>query len=378
MVFWLGLSISSFKVNDLRKLGKNQLLEIVRLLTVISGLVLALASSLLYETEDHIIQNKLDLLWIKLSDAESLAMSRQARLLRVVAGMTNRFFDNIFGPALLSVRSAGVSASLSMASLGIVCSPGIYELGFDERFQTLHMPVVLMFLLLAIAPLLLRNKLPKFLWAGTVLSFCALAFAGMSRVGWFERPFDSPVPFREGTLDFAFLALAIACDTLFIAATRWMIRWSSIFQTPFRILAGAMGSVFLAIILLILPAYLGLGREGFHTIIKEKALIGVIENKAMFNSSPASSFLLSIAGSNVLDALVASVFFCLFALLLAHLIFWPALQRPVYAIATRGVVARRKLFLVFGVLLVGLGAPKGAVAHFLEVLKKLLKTIASD
>lgn len=358
------------------------MITVIRLLALSSGLVFVLASSLLYETEDHVIQNKLDVLWIRLSDAEHAAMSKQARFLRAVADLTSRFFDSVFGTNLLSIRSAGVSACLSMASLGIVCSPGIYDLGFSDQTKTWLMPIILAFLLLAVVPIVLKERLRTFLkslWAFSIVGLCLVAFVGMHNVGWFAgRGGNNPDPSGEATLDLVFLMLTITCDTLFIAITRMMIRRSAAYQSVPRILAGAIGTVVLAIVLLLGPSFVVLGTDGYNSIFREGNLIGTIEWQALLNATPMDAFLLSLAGSNVLDALVASVFFALFLLLLFHLFFWPALQRPVYALASRGILARRKFFLVMGVLLIGASAPKGALANLAEALKKLFETFASS
>ena len=93
------------------------LLTILRIASVLAGFFLILASSLLYETEDKQLQNKLDSLWIRLSDVETAALSRQAKFVRAVSVLTDKFFDAFLGHKFVSVRSLGVSACLSMASL---------------------------------------------------------------------------------------------------------------------------------------------------------------------------------------------------------------------------------------------------------------------
>jgi hypothetical protein len=70
----------------------------------------------------------------------------------------------------------------------------------------------------------------------------------------------------------------------------------------------------------------------------------------------------------VLDGLVASIFFILLFGLLLHRLLWPIVQRPVYALASLGIVRRKKLSLfVGGALLVAGGIPS-SVIHFMSKL----------
>jgi hypothetical protein len=74
----------------------------------------------------------------------------------------------------------------------------------------------------------------------------------------------------------------------------------------------------------------------------------------------------TLAASNLLDGLVASAFFILFCALLLHRLIWPVIQRPVYALATRDVVRRRRAIRTVGIAFVGLGALGDGVLKFIE------------
>ncbi|MGA8167878.1 MAG: hypothetical protein WB813_11365, partial [Candidatus Acidiferrales bacterium] len=65
-----------------------------------------------------------------------------------------------------------------------------------------------------------------------------------------------------------------------------------------------------------------------------------------------------------------AVFFVLLLVLLLHRALWPMVQRPVYALAARGVVRRRKFFFISGLVLIGAGTVPTSTA---VLVKKLLK-----
>ena len=336
-----------------------------------------MASSLLYETEDKLLQNKLDSLWIRLSDVETVALSKQARFVRAVSVLTNSFFDAFLGHKLVSARSLGVSACLSMASLGIVCWRSVQNLPFKDAVQTFYEPVVVILLALAVLPFILRNKLPMVLWSTMVLATIATAFAGMHAMEWFEEPWVHVSPFTEVAYDTVFLSLTIISDSIFIVVTRWIVRKFAVYQSGFAILGAATGNLILAILLVVLPFSAAWGRNGMVSLFKEPNLFDAIESYAAYGGT-RNIFLMTLAGSNLLDAVVASVFFGFYLLLLFHRILWPAIQRPVYALANRGIVGRRKFYLVLGFSLLGLGTSRVPLAHLLRLLKKIFETLLNS
>src|ERR1700686_3912944 len=95
------------------------ILTLTRIVGSNVGVVFMIASSgLLYETEEGAIQNRIETLWIKLSDAQSVALSKQARFTQAVAILTSQIFDKVFGVKLDSLQSVTVSTCFSMVSLG--------------------------------------------------------------------------------------------------------------------------------------------------------------------------------------------------------------------------------------------------------------------
>jgi hypothetical protein len=87
---------------------------------------------------------------------------------------------------------------------------------------------------------------------------------------------------------------------------------------------------------------------------------GIAHNK--FNPSKslalAMIFLLYVGASNFLDALVSLSWFLIAIVMLLHRLFWPLIERPVYALFRYRVFSEQKKLVFFsGVALVGLAVP---------------------
>jgi hypothetical protein len=150
----------------------------IRILGAVAGGVLMIASSgLLYETEEGLVQNRIEALWVKLSDAQSVALSKQARFTQAIAILSSRMFDMVFGAALVSPQSIAVSACLSMVSLGIICLPGAGDLLLED-VRMFYLPVVFLFPAAGLLPVLLGRKLPQRLWLVSVAVLASLLSPG--------------------------------------------------------------------------------------------------------------------------------------------------------------------------------------------------------
>lgn len=346
------------------------------------GLLLILASVVLYETEEGIIQNKLEELWVVLRDTESRAVKKHLAFVAGVAALTERLFDRLFGQKLFSLRSLGVSGCFSLASLGLVCARGLSG-SLNELPISLYGSVVILLLVMGVMPAALgprwsESRIFRAVWLLGVVILIFVSFIGMDVVNWFNIPIFwslTETGFGLGRSDsiqaayyLIFVVVTVASDTLFIAATRWLLRISSRLNSRVKILSLMIGNVSLACLLVIVPLSLAWGVRAVPKIIRSESIFQAVNEYVGFSSSKAS-FLATLAASNVLDGLVACTFFILLFVLLLHRIIWPSLQRPVYALASRGIVSRRKFLLVVGVALVGLG---GMPASAVTLIKELL------
>jgi hypothetical protein len=346
----------------------------LRILCLVLGSALVAASCLLYEDEEGRIQNRLEVLWINLSEAQSRALSKQAKFTQAIAVLTDRVFDAIFGEKLVSRRSIAISACFSLGSLGIVCLRGRRE--FPDIAEALYVPVVLLLLIAGILPSVLGSKLPRNLWLVCVTLLCMTAFIGMHEVGWFDFGFDSATAaMSELGYDAAFLVFTIVCDAAFIIVTRWLLRKVSVLQSAWRISGAALGILTLAVALTLVPYVVAVGPSGFVNTWKAEDWTGSVIVQGMM-TGPRNVVLMMLAGSNVLDAVVASVFLGLFLALLIHLLLWPSLQRPIYALATRSIIPRRRLFFVIGAALLSFGVSPSSAFSVGRIMKKLFESFS--
>ncbi len=164
-----------------------------------------------------------------------------------------------------------------------------------------------------------------------------------------------------------FIAITIASDTLFIAVTRWLLRLGSRLDNLTKILALMIGNVMLACLLVVVPLSWAWGVGVVPTVIRSGKIVQTL-NYLAGTANSHQSFLATLAASNLLDGLVASAFFVLFFTLLLHHLIWPIVQRPVYALATRDVVRRRRVIRKIGIALVGVGALGPDAVKFIEKL----------
>lgn len=353
------------------------MLTFLRIVCVSIGCLLTLMSAVLYENEEGAIQNKLEEWWIVLSDTESRAIRKHVAFVAGVAVLVGRLFDRLFGQKLLSGQSIGVAACFSLASTFLVCSPGLPGL-LSDLSPFVYYLLIAALVAMGLLPAALRRGTPKKrrvlgrLWLTGVAILTFVAFVSMDVVDWFNLPFKmhgsgtevyaGVQPSVEAMYYLLFIVLTIGCDWLFIAATRWLLRKGSKFDSTARILALTLGNVLLSCFLVIFPIGLAWGFDAFTQIIWSHSMVQTIVD-FVSSSNAHQAFFATLGASNVLDGMVACIFFILLIALLMHRLFWPSLQRPVYALASRGIVRRRRLFFAIGMILVGFGGVTKSAIH---------------
>jgi hypothetical protein len=149
------------------------------------------------------------------------------------------------------------------------------------------------------------------------------------------------------------LPLAIGCDFLFIALTRYMLTCASQSNSSVKITVLALSNLSLAVVLLVLPFLIGLGLYRLFHIIPD--YLGTIFLTASF--------------SNFLDTLVSLAWLFVALVMLLHRMIWPLIERPIYALYRHRVLTDQKKLVFFGgVALVGLAIP--SVGKALENIVK--------
>ncbi len=146
------------------------------------------------------------------------------------------------------------------------------------------------------------------------------------------------------------IPFAVACDFLFIVLTRVILAQAAQSNSFLKIATLAIGNAFLACILVVVPIAGGRWLYVFHR-------------------SYAWGELIVLGLSNVLDALVSLTWFLIAIMMLLHRLFWPLIERPVYALSRHRVFSEQKKLVFFsGVALLGIAIPW--VGHALENVVK--------
>jgi hypothetical protein len=76
---------------------------------------------------------------------------------------------------------------------------------------------------------------------------------------------------------------------------------------------------------------------------------------------------LALIPLNIIDLIACGVVFVILAAFIIHRIFWPLLERPLYAAARYGLISRKKLlWLIGGILVMGPANTKSVLAWAVE------------
>jgi hypothetical protein len=160
--------------------------------------------------------------------------------------------------------------------------------------------------------------------------------------------------------------VSYACDLLFIAATRWLLRWSSSMRHFAEIVGVILLNMLLAAVLTIVPYRLYQLSLDFFWTPDSSGLVFAApfgDWKSSLGRVLAYFFSL-VTAANIIDGMVASAFMLLALSMLAHRLFWPLINRPLYALRERGV--RRGVFALVGLALLayaGLDVGELGAAH---------------
>ena len=391
-----------------------------RVLVVICGSIFIYVAVFLYEDEQGKLQSAIEDLWVKISDLQR-AMSSPAAFMLQVAHFTESAFNRLFGPKLLSFRSAAVSACYSIASICLTIIYGAYQndrmvaamraahpndiilnTRFSDEYGFLFVPsiaaILLFFLVLGTFPAYSNNprKLkPWFFCVGLAVIAAALSLFKWEHYGWhrffmnrdtghtaghtsilWEHLRFEPTPSLIANRTFIGLMLAaflvgicigIISDFLFIAITRRMLRWASEIKSFFRILTIVFVNCLLALILVAGPVVFGFdiaskifGPHAYRGPFPATILSWVSVAEGLQQAGYVASL------SNIVTAFSSLAFVVLAFAALIHKPLWPFLARLAYALQRLGIARHSKLLGSLGLTLLGLGL--GFVPNWVKAL----------
>jgi hypothetical protein len=312
------------------------------------GTVLICVGLLLYEDEEGKFQNKVEEWWIKLSDKQKASRSKVAAFMQGVAQLTGSGFDRLFGQHLFSLRVVPVSIYLSLASfflLALLVVPSAKFTPGTSRHAAFFLFVY--FLALGLVPGFFKNKwILRVWWA--IIPAALLSISGFMVFVFKTRGARSAF-YGIGLVALLFVS-SLVCDLIYIALTRYVLRRiSGIDRIPEILLM-----VFLNQLALVAPVY-GPIYAGLWISKYAQMAGGMVLISIMFN------FIDFLAG-------FAALFLAL--LLLLHRLFWPAVQRPLYAIYRFAPIKQKKWLVSIGIALLTLPshATLGALKAILEKL----------
>jgi hypothetical protein len=326
----------------------------------------------LYEDEHGRIQNVLDRAWIELDMASKLALSAQIRTLNISGRLASNLLERLFGLKIVSVRSVGVSLSLSITSLIVGVMAFEFEwtdVGTDSSNVWILVAVGLLlalFIGLALIPILRTNLGSGIVWMVSVITASVLVWGTWA---FQQDSFDD-----LKTLDLSacvqlffvgcFMCLtSLGCDVGFILITRRALQIISKSQKLPQILRGIMLNYAIVVVLFAMPWYRLVLNPKFHGTIYEGA-----SSWFYLDWETATRALLY---ANLLGAAVAAVFFAYGLAMLFHRLAWPIIQRPIYAFASLGIARRKVFFSTLGSLLIlwALGKPVDWVSSIFGAIK---------
>ena len=306
----------------------------------------------LYEDEEGRFQNKVEEWWIRLSDKQKVSRSVVVAFMQEVARLTGRGFDRLFGEGLFSLRIIPISTFLSLASVFLVIFVMLPHIKHDPavtRYKTFDM--FIFFLALALIPAVVKSKWMLALW-WAIIPASLISISGFIIFVFRTRGARSTL-YGMGIVTLIFVS-SFAVDLGYIAITRVILRRISKIDRIPEILLMLFLNLLVLLFPLYGPIYAGIALSKLDTLAGGAVMVSL-----MFNS---------------IDLLAGFAAFFLALVLLLHRLFWPAVQRPLYAIYRFAPMKRKKWLIATGLALLTLtshttlGIVKGAVKTVLGKL----------
>jgi hypothetical protein len=363
----------------LKSAGQNtvQMLVIGKVVAGLFGSALLWIAFFCFEDEEGKMQNVLEKWWISIDESRKTALSIQVVFIQRVAKQAADAFDWLFGPLIVSSRALCVSLCLSLASLAVGIA--IYEADWDESLAGSLVVIVAALFCLALASFPAvrfrrRNTRWNTPWCVFVVAL-GLYFWGCAILG--ERgTFIVPQSASEGMDTFSYgqwvrlcalssflLLTSLGCDVGFILLTRRALQLISNATSIVRIVAILIMTYGIGALFVGIPWYRFIFRAYYHSSFYPEG------SDWLFVRWNDIATVLTY--SNLLDGVVVSVFLAIGLVTLGHRLLWPIIERPLYALASLGIVRRRKLLSSVGVLMlsVAFGKPMDWLSKIIEATR---------
>lgn len=314
-------------------------------LTIFGAMCLCMAF-LLRENEEGEIQSKLEDLWIKIDDLQKHAISRHIAFIRIVTNVIGDFFGRIFGPKTLSFRSFCVSTCFTIGLVLLTLFLFNYLTGSRDKIIFEPIATIVISLAYGLVVILIKDRKWLLVW---YTGFCYFIYTNYLM---YIYEFISAT-IRSGNSIPVFLLLMFLIGfgggsvvfAVLVSIVRKSLVWLSKSDSLIRLIL-----IFFLNSLPFLVVYVG-----FHSALYSLLLFGAVNSKKFWVLGIEMTILFSLVClviTSLLFAISAVMLICLSSAILLHKAFWPALERPIYALQRFGIIQRRKTVAGFGVLII--------------------------
>lgn len=343
-----------------------ELIYVLKIIAIAIGLIFIYLGLFLYEDEQGKIQNTLEESWIKIDRHQHSALAKHLTFMGVVTRIMSVALNRVFGEKLLSIKSIGVSACYSNASV-YICSRLLawYQSDYSMLFRPTWMYIswiilkILVFIALGLVPIFITKSIWLKIWFGAVIFgiFCWELIEAIMRYDITQ--IDDVFMAAQMSVNTG-IVIGIAFDVFFIAAIRKVLRWKLGELNYPKLTAIFVFNIIMALALFFIPVLYFIPNPSTSIIA------------AYYNDLLSLSLLGLFRGivlSNLFIALFAIIVVLLTITVLAHQIFWPLLARPVYSLQKLGVAKRSKFLSTTGVILIIFGV--GGATWLEKIVEKL-------
>jgi hypothetical protein len=321
------------------------------------GCLLIYAAVFIYEDEEGIWQNRLEKWRDRIKRARTSSLSKLSVFMGGIAELTGKLFDHLFGKTLFSVRGVGVSVCYSIASFFF----SLQLISLWKKMPPMSFEgwaLVTFFAVLGTVPAIVGGEERETLWIWGLAIFASVVFPILKFADIVRVKFGLARTLGGLLFVIVLFGISFACDVLYIALTRWMMRKASqAVQFP-KIIGIVLLNALLGITLALGPFALG-----FILLMSTVKLNGP-QSLGVFSVGLMLGPIL-----NFVDVVACSVFLLLMLFVLVHRLIWPVLERPLYACARYGVIKNKKLLWALG------GTLILVPSHSVSIWEWLLKTV---
>lgn len=318
------------------------------LLLIARGLIICIAGLLIYialfmyEDEKGRLQNRLEELWIRIDDRQRAAVARHIAFLKAVLGLLNRGLDTLFGAKIFSLRSIAVTFCYSQASLLLLLPHTLGD--FDAKVSLRAAAYFAFLVILGTSSIMIKGKKALAIWScsiiaiGTGALLRSLAWVFNGDLGWSTTDVSWSLSSEAAAWILTIFAAGIACDVLFIALNRALIRFTARLNGSVQIIAMLLVNCAIATVYMA-PYWLW----PLKIVTRLSPMYYQVANLT--------------AATNLITSLLACSIILVMVIALLHRVSWSLVSRPIYAISQFKVARKPALLLFTSTLLLAWAIP---------------------